>query len=164
MHSRIFQIENYPIFEDERLSSADFDCEHWFVREIADYVCDVDAREENIDMFIDDVIKPLGECAELVQESGQVYFTLHHGFREKYFVERYKRFCTILQKLSLSITLEDFASGEVGGDMYALKSAYNDRYGWWVNSEDGLYTLDDWIRHAQTETKYYLGGVLDYHF
>ena len=163
MHSRMFQIEDHPVLEDERMNSADFE-DHWFTREIADYVCNAGTREEDIDMFIDYVITPLGECAELVQENGQAYFILHDGFREKYFAESYKHFCVILQKLSSQTTLEDFANGKIDRDMYALKRAYNNRYGWWVAEEDELYSLDEWMRSAETGVKYYFGGVLDYHF
>ena len=163
MHSRMFQIEDHPVLEDERMNSADFE-EHWFTREIADYVTDVPYRDDDVYYFIDGVLLPLGEYVDLFRENGQPVFILHKGFRERYFAKTYERFCVALDKLSSEITLDSFASNQIHSDLYTLRTLYDDRHGIWLYYDHEIFTLDQWMRSAVEGEKYYFGGVLDYHF
>ena len=48
--------------------------------------------------------------------------------------------------------------------MSALNTAYDDRYGFYVDCDDtGLVTLNQFLRQAKPEIRYYFGGTVDYH-
>lgn len=65
-------------------------------------------------------------------------------------------------------TLEEFANGIEG--MFQLKDAYDDRFSFYVYSDDedddgdNLDTFDSFIRGAEIGVKYYIGGTVDYHW
>lgn len=53
MHSRIFQVSAAPIAKEDYISSADYE-DHWFTREIADYVSDNCDRDSDIEWLKSD--------------------------------------------------------------------------------------------------------------
>ena len=50
--------------------------------------------------------------------------------------------------------------------MYKAKSAYEDRFGFYVYDRDceELMTLDNWVRNMNVGVPSYVGGIVDYHF
>ena len=49
MHSRIIQIESFPVNEDDRITEDTYIGDHWFVERIADYVAHDDYRDGTIE-------------------------------------------------------------------------------------------------------------------
>lgn len=54
--------------------------------------------------------------------------------------------------------------------MWQLKDAYEDQFGFYVKDSDDefncdeLVTLTSFLRSAQPNTRYYIGGTLGYHY
>ena len=157
MHSRIFQISTKPIHKDDYIEEDRY-YDHWFLNSVADYVNDDTDRAEDIEWFKD--------CYEKdglsfgVDENGE-YFIVED--KVKFFEPNFKRFQNALQGL-LTTTLDDFISGKCGYQLYDLKSAYDDKFGFYIDGDEfSLDTLNAFIRYAEVGTKYYIGATIDYH-
>lgn len=158
MHSRIYQISTNPIHKDDYIDESNY-YDHWFTNSVADYV--------NGDTNRADDIKRLKSCYDNsglsfgVDNDGE-YFIVED--KTKYFANKLEIFQAILKELS-SITLDDFISDKCGVQMYRLKEAYEDKYGFYVDNEGwGMTSLDACIRYTENGTKYYIGATIDYHF
>lgn len=84
MHSRIFQIESFPVDKDCRITEDNYIGDHWFVYSIADYVTEDEDRENSLEWLMDTL-----SCAEsfiefFSDEDGSG-FILHDGFHAAYF-------------------------------------------------------------------------------
>lgn len=152
MHSRIFQVSMEPINEGEYIAEDDY-YEHWFTREWADYVSDDCDRNSGIEW--------LNSCAKgyTVDEDGNGKYLIVTS-KERYFANAYERFTEALDKIGKP-TLEEFANGI---DLWYLKNAYEDKCGFYIDADGELMTFDSFIRRCVINEKYYIGGVLDYHF
>lgn len=158
MHSRIFQISKTPIDECDYIEESNY-YDHWFTNSVADYV------NGNTDRNYD--IQWLKDCYENkgisfgADDNGE-YLVVED--KTKFFSKRFEVFKDATNKLSVT-TLDDFISGECGSSLYSLKSAYNDKFGFYVEDEDfGLETFDGFMRYAAVGTKYYIGTTIDYHY
>ena len=49
MHSKIFQIESFPVEENYRITEDNYIGDHWFVYSIADYVAEDESREQSLE-------------------------------------------------------------------------------------------------------------------
>lgn len=158
MHSRIFQLSANPIEEVDYIVESDY-YDHWFTNQIADYVdgdCDRDASIE--------WLKNCSKGYEIIQDNNGNYI-LVVSRKEKYFENSYDEFMSELQKIGTP-TIEQFVSGI---DLWRFKNAYEDKFAFYVDLHQegyggGLMTFDSFIRHCNVGTKYYVGGVIDYHF
>ena len=153
MHSRIFQVSFDPIEKENYIGESHY-WDHWFVGEIADYV------NENTDR--DDDIKWLKDCCNgfiFGEDEDGEYFIVES--KEEYFKEKFERFMEALDKIK-SCTLEDFARGFF--EMWTLKDAYEDKFGFYVDADGELMNLDDFVRGCAKNEKYYIGATIDYHF
>jgi hypothetical protein len=46
-----------------------------------------------------------------------------------------------------------------------LKAAYDDEFGFYVDGDDtGMETFDSFMRYNENNTKFYIGGTMDYHW
>jgi hypothetical protein len=158
MHSRIFQISKTPINIEDYIDESHY-YDHWFTNEIADYVNGDTVRENDIDW--------LKACVENRGISFSPYGDGMHIIVEdkvKYFESKFNRFHDSLKELS-TVSIEEFISGQCGLSMYNLKEAYDDRFGFYVDSDEtDLVTFDDFVRQAEVGAKYYIGTTIDYHF
>ena len=153
MHSRIFQVSMEPIQKEDYITEG-FYWDHWFTNEIADYI--------NGDTDRDNDIEWLKDCSEALifgEDDGGEYFIVKD--KEKYFEIKYKRFMEVLNKIK-NYTLADFAQGFF--EMWSLKEAYEDKFGFYVNADGETMNLDSFIRGCATGEKYYIGATIDYHF
>jgi hypothetical protein len=153
MHSRIFQISFDPIEKKEYIVESNY-WDHWFVREIADYV------NGNTDR--DDDIKWLEDCCDgfvFGKDDDGEYFIVEN--KEEYFKEKFERFMQTLDKIK-NYTLKDFTNGFF--EMWTLKDAYEDKFGFYVDADGELMNLDDFVRGCAKGEKYYIGGTIDYHW
>lgn len=161
MHSRIFQVSTRPIPPDEYLS----DCyDDYFLSTIADYVIkSEDDREDDIDCLVG-----VSGISVAEESPGVLYFTVD---KEAYLKPRYEGFkkCLLymMNHLSFDAFCEAGVADSVSHMMYDLNEAYNDKYASRIiNSDDGdiAYTLTDFVYLANEGVKYYIGGILDYHY
>ena len=153
MHSRIFQVSMTPIKEIDYVTEADYNYEHWFCREIADYVVESDDRNADIEW--------LKSCAKgLIFDKDNYgdYFVVKN--KEDYFESKFKTFQTSLDKIK-ECTIEDFSNGILG--MWSLRNAYEEKFGFYVDADGEVLTFDSFVRSCATNEKYYIGNILDYH-
>lgn len=66
----------------------------------------------------------------------------------------------------MSMGLPEFSSGgELEGLMYRMKTAYCEKFDFYVSSDEfDTIPLDEFIRYAEIGRRYYIGGTIDYHF
>lgn len=162
MHSRIFQVSREPIEPAGYINT--FDIPDHFQSGIADYVDDVDDRQAELDFLM----KSFQGILEPGPEENS--FCVTDESRERYFQGSYQRFreiCALLQ----TITLGAFIGTEPGPGrkpvslfMYELNEAYSVKYGYYIYEDDELQPLNQWLREADSDSVYYFGNVLDYHF
>ena len=158
MHSRIFQVSEEPISKDNLINKDKYN--ENFVGSIADYVSEVEYESEQIED-----LKWLSKATEGIKvdiEKGTITIIS----KRMYFDEKHDKFKSILEKLQ-DITLEEFITTDNSFDMYELKKAYENEYGFYIddnNEHFGLIPLDNWVRNAEENKVYYLGTIIDYHY
>lgn len=163
MHSRIFQIEEHPVAPDDRITEHHYNYDHWFFYNVADYVAEDGNRTASLE-WLRNALKTAGSCIEFFTEDNCEGFVLHEGFHAAYFESIYQVFCEKLSSLLEHATLAAFADGSLQPALFAVEEAYDDKYGFYIDSdESGLVTLNKFLRNAKTEKRYYFGGTVDYH-
>lgn len=152
MHSRIFQVNTKPIKEEDYISESDY-WEHWFTNEIADYVTESDDRDEDI--------KWLKDCQKgyTVGNDDNGYYIVVTS-KTEYFHSAFQRFKEVFNSIK-DCTIEHFISGI--HEIWSLKNAYEDKFGFYVDTNGELMTFDSFIRYCDEGDKYYIGGTIDYH-
>ena len=155
MHSRIFQVSMEPINKADYIVESDY-WDHWFTNTWADYVSEDCDRKDSIEW--------LKNCYETkgikfgTDDNGE-YFIVKN--KQAYFENSFKAFTDILEEIA-KYTIEDFTYGFI--EMYSLKQAYENKYGFYVDADGELMTLDSFIRGCATGEIYYIGNTIDYHF
>lgn len=152
MHSRIFQVSMEPIEEENYICEAEY-CDHWFTREIANYVSD--------DCDRDGDIKRLANIAKgysVGEDDNGEYIIITN--KEEYFSYAYVKFMEALNKIGKP-TLEEFTNGI---SLWNLDQAVEDQFGFYVDADGKLMTFDAFIRRCAINEKYYIGGTIDYNF
>lgn len=87
------------------------------------------------------------------------------GFKQAYFSRLYPLFEKALQELVEKTSLEAFCENELDLLLYSLNKINDDRFGTYISSEEnGLRTINDFIRNLEPNEKYYIGGTADYHY
>lgn len=158
MHSRIFQISKQPIDKIDYIEESNYH-DHWFTNQIADYVDGCTDRESDIG-WLKSCYNNQG-LSFGADDNGE-YFIVED--KNRYFEPKFERFQKTLQELSAA-TLEDFVSDKSGLQMYSLKEAYDDKFGFYVDSEETfLVSFDEFVRCSEAGIKYYIGATIDYHF
>ena len=152
MHSRIFQLSTEPIKEEDYITEDTIIHDTSFIGYVADYVSDEVDRKEDIKWLLDS-ITPYGAIYDEKEES----LIFPKGFKERYFEKKFAVLKETVQKIS---SLEDFANDSLLA--YKLKSTITDRFSFYIY-EDYYEPIDDFIRNLELNTKYYIGGILDYH-
>lgn len=154
MHSRIFQVSMTPIKEIDYATEADYNYEHWFCREIADYVVASDDRKADIEW-----LKNSTKGLIFDEDKYGNYFVVKS--KEDYFESKFESFKSILDKIK-KCTIEDFANGIF--DMYSLNKTYDYKFGFYIDADGEVITFDSFVRNCTTNEKYYIGSSLDYHY
>ena len=153
MHSRIFQVSLNPIEKADYITESNYDYEHWFVNEIADYVSDDCDKDEDI-KWLKDCVDGLNFGSD---DNGD-YFIVES--KEAYFEKKFIAFKEALDKIN-KCTLSDFSKGIF--EIYHLNISYEDRYGFYIDADGEVMTFDAFIRCCVENEKYYLGATCDYH-
>lgn len=164
MHSRIFQIEHNPVDPEDRICEDSIP--EWFTSSVADYVSDIkeERRDEDIEWLMN---SDLGKVCK--RDGDKITFSIDVS---AFFEDDFQKFKNTLEGLT-NVTLAEFAGGKppnIKYDqslhhlMFLLNDAYDDKYGFYVWSEEELWTMNEWMRRIDPCSVYYIGGVVDYHF
>lgn len=155
MHSRIIQLGVSPIHEEDYIQ--EHSVPDWFFEIVADYV---DESNRKVD------IQGLKHClsdseryAEWDENAGTMTINDVKSFQDTYFKQRF----TQLQELVSTFTLQDFTESH---NAYALSSLIKERFGFYIYDGSTLMPLDSFVRSLPhySDTTFYIGGTLDYHF
>ena len=156
MHSRIFQVSTRPIDKADYITESDY-WDHWFTHSIADYI--------DGDCYRDEDLKWLEDCYD---EKGIKFGVDNNGeyliieSKVKYFDEAYKRFKKLIKTIS-ECGITHFINGI--DEFWDLKNVYEDKFGFYMQTDDdGLMTMDNFIRTYPENVKVYIGGTIDYHY
>ena len=164
MHSRIFQIEAFPVDADYRITEDNYIGDHWFVYSVADYVAADEDRTGSLE-WLRETLKAGASFIEYFTDEDGEGFILHEGFHAAYFTAEYRAFSASLNSLLEKASPEAFADGGLQSAMFSLEEAYDDKYGFYIDCDEiGLVTLNRFLRQARPETRYYIGGTVDYHY
>lgn len=158
MHSRIFQVSIEPIEEENLIE--DYRYEDGFVGSHADYVV-----KETSETDIESDLEWLQEATKGLEVDKEKK-TLKILSKEDYFKNKHEKFKELADELSY-ISLEDFISNEATFSVEDLKSAFEEKRGFYIDDNDeyiGIANLDNWIRNAEENKTYYIGNIFDYHF
>ena len=154
MHSRIFQVSMKPIEKIYYIDESNY-YDHWFTREIADYVDDDTNRVEDINW--------LASCAKGIivssDEDGEFLIVTD---REKYFRNAFDAFQEAIETIK-DFTITEFINCS-SYDIWKVNNAYEDKYGFYVDADGELITLDRFVRTCALNAKYYIGATIDYHY
>ena len=171
MHGRIYQlIEESKTGQFDRISADTFDYEDFFLREVADYVDDVEPEHYDYEqeVFFKNVTELCTPYIHLFYDQSTVGFILRDGFREKYFEKNYETFLHCLEDLNQNASLQAFAKGEFEGAVLRMEAVMDDKFGSYVVCSDwsgDIETLDHFMRYtAKPDVRYNLENILDYHW
>lgn len=153
MHSIIFQVSMDPIKKCDYITESDY-WDHWFTREIADYVSDSKRRTTDIDLLV--------LCKKGINVSADTYGEfLIITDREKYFQTAFDSFKKAVENIK-DFTITEFINAS-SYDIWKVSNAYEDKHGFYINADGELITLDEFVRSCALNEKYYIGGTLYYH-
>ena len=111
------------------------------------------------------MLKPAQGFISFVNDDEGEGFVLREGFHAAYFHAEYKAFESCLKDLVEEANADAFVTDGLDMQMYALKNAYDDEFGLYIQSDGtGLVTLNRFLRYAKTDIRYYFGGTVDYHW
>ena len=159
----IIQLDLNPIPAGDRLTPGFFDYGDELMRTVAEYVKDDSDPEATLGEFQDYLLSK-NPCVECFQEGDNRGICFREGFQGHYFRDAHAAFVRLAGKLARDTTLGGFIRDEPSGDLFAMREAYNDRYGWYVYYETMTMTLDKFMRqYAGPDQRYYFGGVVYYH-
>ena len=156
MYSKIFQLEEIPISESKYITglAAEHD---YFIGSIADSV-ERTSREDAINN-----LKLLSEFGVQVDSNMNGTF-LRVTDKEEYFKWDYRLYQKRLKK-ALNLSFEDFCrTDKADNDIYDICSIYEDKFEDYVLFDGILCTFRYFIRTRDLNRKYYIGGVLKYHY
>ena len=155
MHSRIYQISENPIEEENLIEEYRYD--EW---DKADYVVK-ETSETDIESDLEWV-----QTANKGLQVNKEKKTITIVSKKEYFEDKHEKFRELARELSF-ISMDDFMSGKEYFKFYDLECAYEEKHGFYVDDNDeyiGLTNLDNWVRNAEEGKEYYIGNIFDYHF
>lgn len=160
MHCKVFELNTRKIPAVERMDASELEdrTDLEFISCVADYVEDISDSQR--DFEIRDLCLSL-DCKAFVKfdlQNEKICFK--DGFAQRYFSSALEAFKDRASK----ITLEEFSG--VSGKVQELKNLIEDKYDIYIRFEgDALVCFDKFVReHLDTDTTYYFGGVVDYHY
>jgi hypothetical protein len=155
MHSRIFQVSTEPISQDEYIIESNY-YDHWFTNSVADYVSDDCNRTDDIE-WLKDCYEEKG--IEFGKDGSGEFLVIRSKI--KYFEKSFERFKELLKTIS-NYDIADFIKGIY--EFWELKNEYEEKFGFYMDTDDnGLITLDNFVRIYPENVKLYIGGTIDYH-
>ncbi len=163
MHSRIIQIETFPVDEEYRITEDNYIGDHWFVYSVADYVAPDEDRVGSLEWLKASLTAGSAFIEYFTDDDGEG-FILREGFHAAYFTSEFQVFHAQLLSLMENVSPESFADGSMQSAMFLLNEAFDDKHGFYIDcDETNLVTLNSFLRHAKVDIPYYFGGTVDYH-
>ena len=168
-NGRIFQIGTRPVPKDEYLRVYEVVDNHYFIGPVADYVYDDVTRDDDITDLFNLLQHAKGIRCE-ADDNGDPYFESDENFKAEFMQPALIRFRGLLGQLVAHGVTENFTTHNLSYTMWELKDAYEDQFGFYVKDNDDefccdeLVTLTSFLRSAQPNTRYYIGGTLGYHY
>ena len=163
MHSRVFAVSKEPINKDNYLDEDNVFCaltDRDSGVDYAHYIHDPAARRDSIEW-----LQRSSPGIAVDPDAGTIQVVDAKAF----FASKYYKFKQTLLSLQ-NTTLEEFASKEsillgLGMSMWHLDNLYNAECEFYILTDDGLRTLDEFVRsESEGHNVYHIGGVYDYHF
>lgn len=154
MHSRIFQVSTNPINKIDYIDESHY-WDHWFLNEVADYVDNSADRDDDIEWLME-----YGKGIIISEDEHGKFLIVTD--KEKYFKNAFENFQEAINKVS-KYTIDDFIQGS-SYEIWLIKDSYEDRFGFYIDYDNGLMPLDKFVRLSTINKKYYIGGTVDYHF
>lgn len=160
MHSRIFQMTEAVKDKKDYIKPSDY-YDHWFTSSVADYVSEAGEREEEIQDWLSDI-----KGCRIEREGKRFVFLVED--KKAFFKQKYEGFVFRLNKLT-EYSFEDFCEGNAGMSsmMWHLNNCYSGGFELYIEDSgewEGVQTLEKFIRRAEEGKRYYIGGVVDYHY
>ena len=158
-HNTIFQIATEPVSTNNHITEADF-YEHWFIGSIADSVSDdIDRNEEIFNL------RKWLEKEQIAVFDEYDTFTILPDGKKKYFKNAHKKFIDAAKK-AITVSIELFAEESVCAELvYQISNSYCEKFEPYVSSDEfDTIPFDKFIRNAEYGKRYYIGGVLNYHW
>lgn len=154
MHSRIFEVQKEFVSDDDWYYFGYEDLDS--LPSGIDGLQQTTNHKEDIEWLRD----TLGDSQGIVWTENS--FTLLDGFAENYFL---RQFNSLKSKVE-ALDLKTFATNEDGGmALFEIRTNIEDRFGFYMyNNEIGFCSLDSFIRVADRNAKYFIGGIADYHY
>lgn len=154
MHSRIFQVDTNPINETDYIDECCY-WDHWFINEVADYVANSTDRDGDIEWLME------YSKGIIISEDENGKFLIVTD-KEKYFKNAFENFQEAINKVS-KYTIDDFIQSS-SYEIWKIKDSYENRFGFYIDCNYDLMSLDRFVRLFTINLKYYIGGTVDYHF
>lgn len=154
MHSRIFQVSTNPINETDYIDECCY-WDHWFINEVADYVANSTDRDGDIEWLME------YSKGIIISEDENGKFLIITD-KEKYFKNAFENFQEAINKVS-KYTIDDFIQSS-SYEIWKIKDSYENMFGFYIDCNDDLMSLDRFVRLSPINKKYYIGGTVDYHY
>lgn len=157
MHSRIYQVSEKPILEENFLTPNDYTFEDAFYHR-ADYISEINKSDYAEDAaWLMNTLDQYG----VIYDANLKQLVFPVDFKKHYAAEQFKTF----QALVPQLTANDFGN-YYSSNRYKLERLIADLYGFQINCDGTHYTLQDWLllMPDDQENIFYLGNILDYHF
>ncbi|MBQ2619752.1 MAG: hypothetical protein IJF84_00265 [Thermoguttaceae bacterium] len=152
-HCLIVELSEEPIDIDERVTAYEFEDDD-DIQYAADYVQDLDEYGRTYEEAVEDFLGELGDVVTYDKGDNSITF----NDIEKYFEEDFNK----VKDMVANVTMEKFINGSW---VYDLKNHICDRFGTYIyHTGECSYPLAEFIRdYARNGSKFYIGGICDYH-
>ena len=160
-YEQIYQITTKPLSVDEFITEHDFIDDTVFIENISDGVSDKDIdRNEEIRYFREWLTEK-----EVALFNDDDSFFIMPGGKEKYFETAYTKFLEAVKKAT-DITFKEFAGGTDCAELVRQISVnFCEKFGPYVSSDEfNTIPFDKFIREAEIGKRYYINGILHYHW
>jgi len=160
-YEQIYQITTKPLSVEEYITEHEFIDDTVFIGNISDGVSgrDIDRNEE-----IQNFREWLTEKEVALFNDDDSFFIMLGG-KEKYFETAYIRFLEAVKK-AVNITHKEFAGGTDCAELVRQISVnFCEKFSPYISSDEFCtIPLDKFIREAEIGKRYYINGILHYHW
>lgn len=155
--SSVFQVSEKKINPSKWITEKDYQESDF--RFIADSVESVNLRDRA--ELISDLFRHCDGITVNRDDSGDYFLQIKD--KEDYFFGQFKLWKKSLKEL-MKLNLDDFTApdGKLRSEMKRLNTKYSDSYGCYIQSDNSFTTLNDFVRNAKPDKKYYIGGAVTY--
>ena len=150
----VFQLEDEPIKEEDKLNLNTVEYDEWFMHSVADWLEEEEEGEEytNEDI-VHALLTELGAAATYNEEENSI--TIVH--RDIFFKTNYEKF----KELSENVTFEQFKDWYW---VYNVKDCIAPLFCTYIYNNSTLTNIHDFMRdNCKDGDKFYIGGAVQYH-